>query len=115
MRARVSHTRGQKTALMKATSSTRLSLKGGAGEEEEAAWAHLSMTAVTRQSCLQEKSKRISVSLRDVVGGPAHAVMLLQRLGQHGTDPRAIQFRFDKVWVSDRAYAAHHEHLGAWG
>ena len=39
MRARVSQTRGQKTALMKATSSTRLSLKGGAGEEEEAAWA----------------------------------------------------------------------------
>ncbi len=54
MRARVSQTRGQKTALMKATSRTKLSLKGGAGEAEDAARAHLSIWAVARLSSLHK-------------------------------------------------------------
>ncbi len=111
MRARVSHTRGQKTALMKATSSTRLSLKGGAGEEEAAVRAHLSMTEVTRLSCLREKFRGMVFRLEKNVRPPAHAVVLAQRLRQHRADPGAVEFLFDEVWVGDSADAAHQEHL----
>ena len=43
---------------------------------------------------------------------PAHAVVLTQRLRQHGAYPGAVEFLFDEVWVCDGADAAHEEHLG---
>jgi hypothetical protein len=101
---------------MKATSSTRLSLKGGAGEEEAAVRAHWSMTEVTRLSCLGEKFSRGMAFRfgwkRMLSHPPAHAVVLSQRLRQHGAYPGAVEFLFDEVWVCDGADSAHEEHLG---
>ena len=95
---------------MNATSSTRLSLKGGGGEEVEAARAHWSISKVIRLKCLQ----RLTCCAEHTQGrwaGPSHAVVLMQRLRKHRANPGTFEFFFDKVWVGDSADAAHHEHL----
>ena len=74
--------------------------------------AHLSMTEVTRLSCLREKFRGMVFRLEKNVRPPAHAVVLAQRLRQHRADPGAVEFLFDEVWVCDGADSAHEEHLG---